>query len=46
MKPTTFAHDSKTKCPEDATILKHFIKKDRVYDFLAGFNSEFNLVKI
>ena len=33
-----------TKCPEDATILKNHIKKDQVYDFLIGFNAEFNQV--
>ncbi|EXC02059.1 hypothetical protein L484_024023 [Morus notabilis] len=26
------------KCPEDATILKNFIERDRIYDFLAGLN--------
>lgn len=29
----------KTKCPEDAAILKDFIEQDRVYDFLVGLNS-------
>ena len=29
----------KTKCPKDATILKNFIKKDHVYDFLVGLNA-------
>lgn len=24
------------KCPDDAAILKNFIEKDRIYDFLAG----------
>lgn len=36
----------KTKCPEDATILKEFIEQDRVYDFLVGLNSEFDQVRI
>ena len=30
----------KTKCPEDAAILKDFIEQDRVYDFLVGLNPE------
>ncbi|RVW52216.1 hypothetical protein CK203_077293 [Vitis vinifera] len=28
----------KTKCPEDATVLKDFIEQDRVYYFLVGLN--------
>ena len=31
-----------TKCAEDAAILKSFIEKDRVYDFLTGLNAEFD----
>ena len=34
------------KCPEDAAILKKFIEKDRVYDFLAGLNPEFDQIRI
>ncbi|KAI6683703.1 hypothetical protein NL676_029616 [Syzygium grande] len=33
-------------CPEDAAILKNLIEKDRVYDFLAELNSEFDQVRI
>ena len=36
----------KTKCSEDAAILKSFIEKDRVYDFLAGLNVEFDQVRV
>ena len=36
----------KTKCPEDAAVLKDFIEQDRVYDFLVGLNPEFNQVRI
>ncbi|XP_059639462.1 uncharacterized protein LOC132281810 [Cornus florida] len=36
----------KSKCPEDAAILKGFIEKDRVYDFLAGLNAEFDQVRV
>ena len=32
----------KTKCPEDAAVLKNFIEQDRVYDFLVGLNPEFD----
>ena len=28
----------KTKCQEDAVVLKDFIKQDKVYDFLVGLN--------
>ena len=34
------------KCPEDAAILKSFIERDRVYDFLAGLNPEFDQVNV
>ncbi|KAG0492319.1 hypothetical protein HPP92_005717 [Vanilla planifolia] len=34
------------KSPEDAAILKKFIEKDRVYEFLAGLNPEFDQVRI
>ena len=36
----------KTKCPEDAVVLKDFIEQDRVYDFLIGLNPEFDQVRI
>ena len=34
------------KCLEDVAILKNFIEKDRVYDFLVGLNAEFDQVRI
>lgn len=34
------------KCADDAAILKNFIEKDRVYDFLTGLNPEFDRVRI
>ena len=34
------------KCPEDAAILKSFIERDHVYDFLVGLNPKFDQVKI
>ncbi|XP_024024905.1 uncharacterized protein LOC112092593 [Morus notabilis] len=34
------------KCPDGAVVLKNFIEKDRVYDFLAGLNLEFDQVRI
>ena len=34
------------KCSEDAATLKNFIEKDRVYDFLAGLNPEFDQVRV
>ncbi|GAV76996.1 UBN2_3 domain-containing protein, partial [Cephalotus follicularis] len=33
-------------CLKDASTLKIFIEKDRVYDFVAGLNPEFDLVRI
>ena len=32
----------KTKCPEDAAVLKDFINQDRVYDFLVELYLEFD----
>ena len=34
------------KCPDDAAILKKYIEGDRVYDFLAGLNSDFDQVRL
>ena len=34
------------RCPDDAVILKRFIKKERIYDFLAGLNEEFDAVRL
>ena len=36
----------KTKCVADATLLKNFIEKDRLYDFLAGLNPDFDHVRV
>lgn len=36
----------KTKCSKDAVVLKDFIEKDRIHDFLVGLNSKFNQVRI
>ena len=36
----------KTKCREDAAVLKDFIEQYRVYDFLVGLNPEFDQVRI
>ena len=33
-------------CTHDAAILKVFIEKDKVYDFLADLNSEFDWVQV
>lgn len=34
------------KCSEDLAILKQFIEKNRVYDFLEGLNAEFDQVGV
>ena len=34
------------KCSDDTAVLKNFIEKDRIYDFLAGLNVEFDQVKV
>ena len=36
----------KPKCPVDVVVLKDFIEKDRIYDFLIGLNQEFDQVRI
>ena len=36
----------KTKCPEDAVVLKDFIEQDRVYDFLVELIPKFDQVRI
>ncbi|KAH0729746.1 hypothetical protein KY289_000934 [Solanum tuberosum] len=33
-------------CKDDAVILKRFIEKERIYDFLAGLNAEFDSVRV
>ena len=37
---------SEMKCLKDIAVLKNFIEKDRVYDFLAGLNPEFDQVRV
>ncbi|KAK8317667.1 hypothetical protein V6Z12_A13G124300 [Gossypium hirsutum] len=34
------------KCSEDAALLKRFVEKDRIYDFLAGLNVEFDAIRV
>ena len=34
------------KCSENATPHKRFVEKERIYDFLAGLNSEFDAVRV
>uniref|UniRef100_A0A0V0GZB3 Putative ovule protein n=1 Tax=Solanum chacoense TaxID=4108 RepID=A0A0V0GZB3_SOLCH len=33
-------------CTDDAVILKRFIEKERIYDFLAGLNAKFDSVRV
>ncbi|XP_040955857.1 uncharacterized protein [Gossypium hirsutum] len=33
-------------CSEDAALLKRFVEKNRIYDFLAGLNVEFDAVRV
>ena len=33
-------------CSKDAVVLKRFMDKDRIYDFLAGLNVEFDAVRV
>lgn len=33
-------------CSQDSIALKRFVEKDRIYDFLAGLNSEFDAVRV
>ena len=34
------------KCSEDATLPKRFVGKDKICDFLAGLNIEFDVVRV
>ncbi|XP_073148285.1 uncharacterized protein [Henckelia pumila] len=34
------------KCSDDAALLKRLVEKDRIYDFLAGLNIEFDAVRV
>ncbi|KAA3480733.1 DUF21 domain-containing protein [Gossypium australe] len=34
------------KCVEDAAMLKRFIEKEHIYEFLTGLNIEFDLVRV
>ncbi|XP_052190500.1 uncharacterized protein LOC127800107 isoform X2 [Diospyros lotus] len=36
----------KMKCSEDAALHKRFVEKERIYDFLAGLNIEFDTVRV
>ena len=33
-------------CSEDATLLKRFVEKDRIYELLVGLNIEFDVVRV
>ncbi|KAJ8773456.1 hypothetical protein K2173_004286 [Erythroxylum novogranatense] len=34
------------QCSEDVSILRRFVERDRIYDFLAGLNLEFDAVRV
>ena len=34
------------RCSEDAAMFKRFVEKDRIYDFLARLNIEFDAVRV
>ena len=34
------------KCNDDVAIQKQFVEKERIYDFLAGLNLEFDVVRV
>ena len=36
----------KLKCIEDATVHRKFVEKERTYDFLAGLNIKFDVVRV
>lgn len=36
----------KTECTTDVTTFREYIGQDRVYEFLAGLNSNFNHVRV
>ena len=36
----------KMTCSEDAALLKRFVEKDRIYEFLAGLNIVFDAMRV
>ncbi|KAK4437689.1 hypothetical protein Salat_0102900 [Sesamum alatum] len=36
----------KMKCSDDAVMLKNFVEKDRIFEFIAGLNAEFDQIRI
>ena len=34
------------ECSKDATIYQEFLEKERLFDFLAGLNGEFDQVRV
>ena len=45
-KKLVYYREINLKCSEWVVIIKYFIEKDRVYDFLAGLNSEFDQIRV
>lgn len=34
------------KCSDDVALVKSFVEKDKIYEFLAGLNRVFDLVRV
>ena len=45
-KKLVYYREINLKCSEWAVIVKNLIEKDRVYDFLAGLNSEIDQIRV
>ena len=41
-----YYQDFKMKCSDDATILKNYVERERIFEFLAGLNMEFDPVRV
>ncbi|KAJ8772365.1 hypothetical protein K2173_027542 [Erythroxylum novogranatense] len=41
-----YYQDFQAQCADDAVLIQNMIEKERVYDFLAGLNSEFDQLRV
>ncbi|KAG6741741.1 hypothetical protein POTOM_055019 [Populus tomentosa] len=41
-----YYQDFKMHCSEDALILKNYVERQRIFEFLVGFNIEFDQVRV
>ncbi|KAG6735946.1 hypothetical protein POTOM_061371 [Populus tomentosa] len=41
-----YYQDFKMQCSDDAMILKNYVKRERIFEFLAGLNIEFDQIRV